>query len=81
MSYSLSVNPDFAQALVFGSDLREWDAFRAGWLYRQTHGPQAPDPGAKPLGLYPDNQNLRISWERGWIAMNQVANKLIEEEK
>jgi len=69
----LPVSKELAADLCFGNDPGEWEAFCAGWQY---HRSDQPEPFAKELGLYPENQNLRISWERGWDACRAVTEKL-----
>lgn len=67
----------------------EIPAFRAGWMYRRHQLPPVPQypspehpscsPEAKMLGLYPENQNARVAWERGWMACHAVYTKFFKE--
>lgn len=67
----------------------EIPAFRAGWMYRRYQLPPVPQypssehpscsPEAKSLGLYPENQNARVAWERGWMACHAIYTKFFKE--
>lgn len=68
-SFSIPVTREQVESYCFGEDRGEWSAFCEGWLYAAR---ESKDAGAKELGLYPENQNLRISWERGSYACRTV---------
>lgn len=59
----------------------EIPAFRAGWMYRrsQTMKESRRFVYAGALGLYPDNQNERVAWERGWGACESVYRVMFKE--
>lgn len=65
---AIPVTEEQADMFLFGEDPGEWEAFCAGWQHFSADQFNEPEPHAKELGLYPENQNLRISWERGWLA-------------
>jgi hypothetical protein len=52
----------------------EYYAYKAGYTYGHEHGYNDNDR-AKTLGLYPDNQNLRVEWDRG--NAHYEANRLL----
>ncbi len=56
----------------------EIEAFRVGWLARRIlRVPPGEVPEAKALGLYRDDQNARVAWERGWMACDAVRKVLL----
>lgn len=57
----------------------EIPAFRKGWRDRVDEGPLPKEPAARDRNLYPENQNARVAWERGWIAANAVCKLLLDE--
>lgn len=76
---SLPISESLASELCFGDNPGEWEAFCAGWQYFEVHPVrEGAEPEAKWLGLYPENQNLRISWQRGWLACQAVMLKLVD---
>lgn len=56
----------------------EIPAFRAGWMWVRTHWPHVPAVvEARTMELYPEDQNARVAWERGYVAARQVYSALM----
>ena len=78
ITYSIPIPITEAGDYTFGNPTQaEWMAWCAGWRYRAEN--PGPEPHAKQLGLYAESQNLRISWERGWLACDAVRKTLVQE--
>lgn len=75
---TLPVPPAHAECFCFGDNPGEWDAFSAGWLAFCQAPTDGPCPEAKHVGLYPENQNHRVSWERGWTAAQGASRPLMK---